>query len=406
MDAGCRAACAPAPRAGPEFKAAAGVWPPPRLERRRAPGLPARSCGLRARAAPELPAPDEGASPRAARRLSAALAASPPVCDVGDNAPGGAPSPAAPLLPEFPGARTCGPPEVSLPGGLESAPRPEHLASAAGKTFPSRGARRTGLGPSRIAPLVTHGAGGGPETPGTWPPAASRHPSPPSRGENRERGPLRQSRVETQTPLTPGPTRQGPGPEAFGSPAAAEARAGCWRDSRGGRWGDDAGLRYGFSRSSAPRDPDHPGPRASGRLTWSCARSPGPRARGSPAALYPEPRAAAERRAHGHWCGERSPSRLRLPARRPHPPGSGPAAAAQPQRRGPLPRSARSVCFPCPTDAGGPSPEPPLGAGDLRPQASPLPRPSSVPSVVSDPSTPGEPGLLPNKVAIYKLLGR
>lgn len=48
----------------------------------------------------------------------------------------------------------------------------------------------------------------------------------------------------------------------------------------------------------------------------------------------------------------------------------------------------------------------PLRAGDLRPQVSPLPRPSSVPSVVSDPSALGEPGLLPNKVAIYELLGR
>lgn len=53
-----------------------------------APVLPARSCGRRAPAAPELPAPGEGASPRAARRLSAALAASPPVCDAGDNGPG------------------------------------------------------------------------------------------------------------------------------------------------------------------------------------------------------------------------------------------------------------------------------------------------------------------------------
>ena len=61
---------------------------------------------------------------------------------------------------------------------------------------------------------------------------------------------------------------------------------------------------------------------------------------------------------------------------------------------------------PIPKQAGGPSPEPPLGAGDLRPQVSPLPRPSSVPSVVSDPSALGEPGLLPNKVAIYELLGR
>lgn len=61
---------------------------------------------------------------------------------------------------------------------------------------------------------------------------------------------------------------------------------------------------------------------------------------------------------------------------------------------------------PIPKQAGGPSPERPLEDGDLRPQASPLPCPSSVPSVVSDPSAPGEPGLLPNKVAIYKLLGR
>lgn len=37
---------------------------------------------------PGLPASGEGASLRAARRLSAALAASPSVCDVGDNGPG------------------------------------------------------------------------------------------------------------------------------------------------------------------------------------------------------------------------------------------------------------------------------------------------------------------------------
>ena len=61
---------------------------------------------------------------------------------------------------------------------------------------------------------------------------------------------------------------------------------------------------------------------------------------------------------------------------------------------------------PHPQTGGWSLSEPPLGAGDLRPQASPLPRPSSVPSVVSDPSAPGEPGLLPNKVAIYELLGR
>lgn len=54
----------------------------------RAPVLPGLSCGRRAPVAPELPAPGEGASPRAAGRLSAALAASPPVCDVGDNGPG------------------------------------------------------------------------------------------------------------------------------------------------------------------------------------------------------------------------------------------------------------------------------------------------------------------------------
>lgn len=51
--------------------------------------LSARSCGCRRTpSTPGLPAPGEGASPRAARRLSAAPAASPPVCDVGDNGPG------------------------------------------------------------------------------------------------------------------------------------------------------------------------------------------------------------------------------------------------------------------------------------------------------------------------------
>lgn len=51
--------------------------------------LLACSCGrLCAPVAPGLPAPGEGVSPGAARRLSAALAAWPPVCDVGDNGPG------------------------------------------------------------------------------------------------------------------------------------------------------------------------------------------------------------------------------------------------------------------------------------------------------------------------------
>lgn len=69
------------------------------------------------------------------------------------------------------------------------------------------------------------------------------------------------------------------------------------------------------------------------------------------AALYSESRAAAESRALGRRldaAGERSPSRLlapgsRLRAQRPHPPSSGPAATAQPQRRGPLPRVARAL---------------------------------------------------------------
>lgn len=102
----------------------------------------------------------------------------------------------------------------------------------------------------------------------------------------------------------------------------------------------------------APRPPTTPGHarEREAHLERGCAGSPGPRARRSPAALYPQPWAAAEPRAFGHWRGEHSPSRLQLRARRPHPPGSGSAAAAQPQRRGPLPSAARSVCFPCPTD--------------------------------------------------------
>lgn len=122
----------------------------------------------------------------------------------------------------------------------------------------------------------------------------------------------------------------------------------CSPDSRGRRW---APVRLP-AQPRVPRPPTTPG-RALEReahLERGCAGSPGPRARRSPAALYPEPPAAAEPRAQGHWRGEPSPSWLRLRARRPHPPGSGPAAAAQPQRRGPLPRAARSVCFPCPTD--------------------------------------------------------
>lgn len=46
------------------------------------------------------------------------------------------------------------------------------------------------------------------------------------------------------------------------------------------------------------------------------------------------------------------------------------------------------------------------GAGELGPQGSSLPHPTSVFSGASDLAAPGEPGLLPNKVAIYKLLGR
>lgn len=191
---------------------------------------------------------------------------------------------------------------------------------------------------------MTRGAGEGPETPGTWPPAASRHLPPPSLGENRERGPLRQLCVGPRDP--PGPARQGPGPEAFGSPAAAEARAGCWRDSWGRGWGRPTAPRAA-AHPEIPTTPDHA--RAEGS-PGAAPGAPASRARGSPAALYPKPQAAAEPRAHGHWRGERSPSRLRLLARRPHPPGFGPAAAAQPQRRGPLPSAARSVCFPCPTD--------------------------------------------------------
>lgn len=148
----------------------------------------------------------------------------------------------------------------------------------------------------------------------------------------------------------PGPARQGPGPEAFVSPAAAEARAGCWRDSWG-RWVGATPSSGTTPRAAAhpeiPTTPDHA---RAGGSPGAAPGAPASGARGSPAALYPEPRAAAERRAHGRWRGERSPSRLRLPARWPHPPGSGPAAAAQPQRRGPLPSAARSVCFPCPTD--------------------------------------------------------
>ncbi|XP_055279701.1 basic proline-rich protein-like [Moschus berezovskii] len=280
--------------------------------------------------------------------------------------------------PRFPGAGTCGPPEVPLPGGLESAPRLEHLASAAGKTFLSRGARRAGLDPSPSAPLVTHGAGGGPETPGTWPPAASRHPPPPSRGENRERGPLRQLLVGSQDPsLPPGPARQGPGPEAFGSPAAAEARAGCWRDSWGRRgWGATPGSGTAPRAAAHPEiltTPDHA--RAGG--------SPGA-APGAPAREHSDPRPLFI-----PSCGRlQSRGRTGTGAASAPPPGSG-SRPGGPTLRAPAPRPPRS----------------PRGGG-----RSPAPRALFVflarLTVVSDPSAPSDPGLLPNKVAIYKLLGR
>lgn len=116
--------------------------------------------GPEARGAP-APPPTPGAAETARPNLLASLYLVPPPTYPGPPSsaplprralPGGAPSPAAPLLPAFPGARTCGPPEVPLSRGLESAPRSEHLASAAGKTFPSRGARRAGLSPSPAPP--------------------------------------------------------------------------------------------------------------------------------------------------------------------------------------------------------------------------------------------------------------
>lgn len=154
--------------------------------------------------------------------------------------PGGAPSPAAPLLPAFPGACTCGPPEVPLPRRLESAPRPEHLASAAGKTFPSRGARRAGLGPSPSAPLVTRGAGKGPETPGTWPPAASRHPPPHPRAEARIASGGRSGSCawDPETPLPhPGPRVRVPAPRRSCLRRRQRPALAAGATAGGGGWG-------------------------------------------------------------------------------------------------------------------------------------------------------------------------
>lgn len=81
---------------------------------------------------------------------------------------------------------------------------------------------------------------------------------------------------------------------------------------------------------------------------WAGAR----RAGGSPAALYPEPRSGGRSGSGAaRPVGELSPSRPRLPARRPHPPGSRPRGGRAASAEGAVPpRRARSVCFPCPTD--------------------------------------------------------
>lgn len=105
-------------------------------------------------------------------------------------------------------------------------------------------------------------------------------------------------------------------PLPYLSPPALRTRTGNAREQR-------PHLERGCAAAGAP-------PRRSARI-------PG-------AAPSPEPRAGGRLRRRGFRLGA---------ARRAPPPGSrlrSPAAAAQRQRRGPLPRAARSVCFPCPTD--------------------------------------------------------